>query len=103
MTSDEIKENRAGNTFPGIGGVTALTDWREYYPAMDYVLNNISQAADGTITFDFGTATGIDGVMADKQGGEDMRIYMPDGRYAGNSIDALPSGLYIMNGKKIVK
>lgn len=70
---------------------------------MDYVLTNISQAEDGTITFDFSTATGISSTIADKQNGKCCRIYMPDGRYAGENIEALPSGLYIMNGRKIVK
>lgn len=103
LSSTEIRANRAGNTFPGTGGVTTLTDWKEYSPAMDYVLTNISQAEDGTITFDFSTATGISSTIADKQKGKCCRIYMPDGRYAGENIEALPSGLYIMNGRKIVK
>ena len=30
-----------------------------------------------------------------------LRIYTIDGRYMGTSIDGLPSGIYVVNGKKI--
>lgn len=32
-----------------------------------------------------------------------VRVYTIDGRYVGSSLNSLPSGLYIVNGKKIVK
>ena len=33
----------------------------------------------------------------------DNRIYTLDGRYVGNDFNALGRGLYIVNGKKVVK
>ena len=33
----------------------------------------------------------------------DLRIYSIDGRYVGNNLQLLGRGIYIMNGKKVVK
>lgn len=46
---------------------------------------------------------GIDGVGEDKDTPADGRIYSIDGRYLGRDLNVLGHGLYIMNGKKIVK
>ena len=48
--------------------------------------------------------TGINDVITDanaQQGAQ--RIYTIDGRYVGTSLDSLPSGIYIMKGKKTLK
>lgn len=47
-------------------------------------------------------ATGIVTVRNDTTAGN-RRIYTIDGRYAGNSLDLLKPGIYIVNGKKTVK
>lgn len=51
-----------------------------------------------------GEATGINDVTndADAQQGA-QRIYTMDGRYVGTDFDSLPSGMYIMKGKKTLK
>ena len=48
--------------------------------------------------------TGISDVTndADAQQGA-QRIYTIDGRYVGTDFDSLPSGMYIMKGKKTLK
>ena len=48
--------------------------------------------------------TGINDVTknADAQQGA-QRIYTIDGRYVGTNLDSLPSGIYIMKGKKTLK
>ncbi|MBQ6652898.1 MAG: hypothetical protein IJM81_05825, partial [Prevotella sp.] len=46
--------------------------------------------------------TGIKQVNAEK-GIKDNRIYTIDGRYVGTSMNSLQRGIYIVNGKKIVK
>ena len=46
--------------------------------------------------------TGIEDVKVDVQT-NDGRIYTVDGRYVGNSFNALGRGIYIQNGKKYVK
>ena len=48
--------------------------------------------------------TGINDVTTDvdaQQGAQ--RIYTIDGRYVGTNFDSLPSGMYIMKGKKTLK
>lgn len=51
-----------------------------------------------------GTATAISGIEAGPAGsGEKGIIYTMDGRRAGTDLNALPKGIYIVNGKKIVK
>ena len=51
-----------------------------------------------------GETTGINDVTndADAQQGA-QRIYTMDGRYVGTNFDSLPSGMYIMKGKKTLK
>jgi len=71
-------------------------------------VTNITQNADGTISFDFmgGSATNvIDGIAAVRTQPEtaNSRIYTLDGRYAGTDASALGHGVYIQKGKKIVK
>lgn len=71
-------------------------------------ITNITQNADGTISFDFmgGSAdnviTGVDGVSANAVKA-DMRVYSIDGRYLGTDINALGHGVFVQGGKKIVK
>ena len=51
-----------------------------------------------------GETTGINDVTGNtdvKQGAQ--RIYTIDGRYVGTNFDSLPSGMYIMKGKKTLK
>lgn len=50
-----------------------------------------------------GTASGIDSVTTDNNKVTDNRIYSIDGRYMGKDMNALKKGIYIINGKKIVK
>lgn len=47
-------------------------------------------------------ATGIDDIAVQKSMVDD-RIYLLDGRYVGTSMDNLPKGVYIRNGKKVIK
>ena len=84
-----------------------------YTPNTDgsYNLNKsvtgITKNSDYTINFDFsidgGGGTGISGVTVDGAVKGDGRVYSLDGRYLGNDLDALQKGIYIVNGKKIVK
>lgn len=51
---------------------------------------------------DQGSVTGIDGlIIAPKPVNEN--VYNMSGQYVGNSLDEMPQGVYIVNGKKIVK
>ena len=71
-------------------------------------ITNIKRNADNTIDFDFmgGSTSNIisgisvinDGVAAKSTG-----VYSLDGRYMGNTLEGLPHGVYITNGKKVVR
>ena len=63
-----------------------------------------STAAKQFMLFSEGETTGINDVPTDadaQQGAQ--RIYTIDGRYVGTNFDSLPSGMYIMKGKKTLK
>lgn len=47
--------------------------------------------------------TGIDNLQQGKPLNGAQRIYTLDGRYVGTSFDTLPSGIYVIKGKKIAK
>ena len=73
-------------------------------------ITNITQNADGTIDFDFmggdpnNIITGIGGITANTTVKKaDNRVYTLDGRCLGDNIDAAGHGVFIQNGKKIVK
>lgn len=68
---------------------------------------NLLPGASGAKKFmvlDESKTTGISDVTndADAQQGA-QRIYTMDGRYVGTNFDSLPSGMYIMKGKKTLK
>ena len=74
---------------------------------MNKDITNITQNEDGTIDFDFmggsdtNVITAIGKTTADNAAA--TRIYTVDGRFAGTNIHALGHGIYVQNGKKIVK
>lgn len=124
MLGDDYPE---GNAYPS-GGRNSLTDdtapAAELYAAningkklMGKPLTDIHVNSDGTVGFTFkrlvdlsdapdlwkdGTS-GITETKAEGNVAADGRIYTVDGRYAGDDVQALGSGMYIVNGKKIIK
>lgn len=112
---NDRSSNTAGGDLYPYGGNNALTDTS--MPAsiiynggshMGKPVTGITQNADGTIDLDFmgGSAdniiTGVDGVAAvDRR--HKSGIYSLDGRYLGNNINAVGKGVFIKDGKKIVK
>ena len=57
--------------------------------------------AGAALNLSFGEATGIDGVAADAE--KNVKVYNVNGQYVGTSLEALPKGLYIVGGKKVLK
>lgn len=47
--------------------------------------------------------TGMDHLRQNKEQNGARRVYTLDGRYVGASFDTLPSGVYVIKGKKIAK
>ena len=72
-------------------------------------ITNITQNEDGSIDFDFmggsndNIISGIHFVENDKVSSYGLGVYSLDGRYLGSSVSGLNKGIYIVNGKKIVK
>lgn len=105
----------AGDLYP-FNGNNSLTDTSS--PAatiyqggstMDKPITNITQNEDGSIDFDFmggsndNIITGIHFVENDEAPSFGQGVYSLDGRYMGASANGLDKGIYIVNGKKIVK
>ena len=57
--------------------------------------------ASAALNLSFGEATGIDGVAVDAV--KSVKIYNVNGQYVGTNLDALPKGLYVVGGKKVLK
>lgn len=57
--------------------------------------------AGAALNLSFGEATGIDGVAVDAV--KSMKIYNVNGQYVGTNLEALPKGLYVVGGKKVLK
>ena len=71
---------------------------------MSKPITNIKQNNDGSVDFDFmgGGETAIAGVVNDNKN-VDNRVFSIDGVYLGNDINAVGNGVFIVNGKKVVK
>ena len=66
-----------------------------------YFFNVNGSTAGAALNLSFGEATGIDGVAVDAV--KNVKVYNVNGQYVGTSLDALPKGLYIVGGKKVLK
>lgn len=78
---------------PAVGKET-MKGFRAYFIAP-------TNTAGAALNLSFGEATGIDGVAADAE--KNVKVYNVNGQYVGTSLDALPKGLYIVGGKKVLK
>lgn len=86
------------------------TDGKFYVPAEGketmkgfraYFYNMNGGTAGAALNLSFGDATGINGVAADAE--KNVKVYNVNGQYVGTSLEALPKGLYIVGGKKVLK
>lgn len=86
------------------------TDGKFYIPAAGtatmkgfraYFYNINGSTAGAALNLSFGDATGINGVAADSE--KSVKVYNVNGQYVGTSLEALPKGLYIVGGKKVLK
>lgn len=108
-------DSQAGDLYP-FNGNNSLTDTSS--PAatiyqggttMGKPITNITQNEDGSIDFDFmggsndNIITGVHFIENDEMSSFGQGVYSLDGRYMGTSVNGLDKGIYIVNGKKIVK
>lgn len=67
-------------------------------------IENVPAGAKFMLMDNFGeVVTGIDGVDASELVRTTGRIYNLNGQMVGNDLQGLPSGIYIVNGKKVMK
>lgn len=114
----------SGDLFPGTGNmdpdtlnVSELSDAKPqpnfcWYDAAkttkvktNRALQNIKyESESGTVTFNYihDVATAIRSINAEKNT-DDNSIYNTDGKYMGDNLSTLPKGIYIRNGRKVVK
>lgn len=117
------KDNMKGDLFPGTSGITTLKASQNLPNFRWYADDNTSAATAqftpiaaglsdiseditlGTVSFTYwnDVAAGIDSPATDTTKYTDRRIFTTSGMYAGNDINTLPKGIYIINGQKIVK
>lgn len=76
------------------------TKSRYIYKVRAMAEDNIYSQWSEEKTFKFNKATGISPIIID---GKESEIYDLQGRRLGTSYDALPKGIYIIGGKKVVK
>lgn len=108
-------DSQAGDLYP-FDGNNSLTDTSspaatiyQGGTAMGKPITNITQNEDGSIDFDFmggsndNIISGIHFVENDEMSSFGQGVYSLDGRYMGTSVNGLDKGVYIVNGKKIVK
>ena len=53
MPQKEVNANWEGNTYPGTGNVTSLTNWKPFKGTMSKDITNIVQKSNGDVTFAF--------------------------------------------------
>ena len=63
---------------------------------------NYSFAVDSDVTLRIGDSSGITGISSDSSVGDTV-VYNLQGIRMGCSLDDLPAGIYIVNGRKVVK
>ena len=103
MSNKELEESYLGNTYPGAENVTSLTAWREYTPTMPFSLANISSDENGVISFDFlDNSSGIEHPSHDSVSMK-RAVFSLDGRRIDADFESLGKGVYIVDGKKVVK
>lgn len=83
-----------GKFYIPAAGTATMKGFRAYF----LVPTNTAGAA---LNLSFGEATGIDGVAADAE--KNVKVYNVNGQYVGTNLEALPKGLYIVGGKKVLK
>ena len=77
-------------------GKNKMNGFRAYF----FKPSSISAAA---FNINFGEATAINGVTTETSNVENMKVYNLNGQYVGTNLNALPKGLYIVGGKKVLK
>lgn len=90
-------------TYPGIDALIPSTATAAPFRGYIQPKSNTPGGAKRFIILMEDETTGIDNLQQGKPLTGAQRIYTLDGRYVGTSFDTLPSGIYVIKGKKIAK
>ena len=105
ITEDEAHAKQfASHPYPGEKNVTAINNFKLMDgTTLKCTAENIKESDYQIIIekLSIDEATGISDINVDKQ--HNATIYTLDGRVAGTSLKSLKPGVYVRNGKKIVK
>ena len=89
-----------GNKFYYSTGNTAIKAFRGYFKFVD-VLTSVEDANNVKVDFNIdGNTTLIYGLSTSQDG---SAVYTIDGKHMGSDMERLHRGIYIQNGKKVVK
>ena len=89
-----------GNKFYYSTGNTAIKAFRGYFDFVD-VLTSVEDANNVKVDFNIdGNTTRINGLSTSLDG---SAVYSIDGKHMGSDMEHLHRGIYIQNGKKVVK
>lgn len=89
-----------GNKFYYSTGNTAIKAFRGYFDFVD-VLTSVEDANNVKVDFNIdGNTTLINGLSTSQDG---SAVYTIDGKHMGSDMERLHRGIYIQNGKKVVK
>ena len=89
-----------GNKFYYSTGNTAIKAFRGYFKFVD-VLTSVEDANNVKVDFNIdGNTTLINGLSTSQDG---SAVYTIDGKHMGSDMERLHRGIYIQNGKKVVK
>ena len=83
-----------GKFYIPAAGTATMKGFRAYFIAP-------KNTAGAALNLSFGEATSIDGVAVEAE--KNVKVYNVNGQYVGTSLEALPKGLYIVGGKKVLK
>ena len=85
----------------------AATLWNENSEGtklMQGAILHIKQRKDGTVAFQYRAKQPIaDAIVAVRTPRSDRKVYTLDGRVAGTAVESLRRGIYIVDGKKVVR
>lgn len=101
-SESEYRQSHAGDPYPGSSNVIRIDSMQLNRTVINKPLYNIAEN-DGTITFDFlkdYILAGIDGITTLRRA--DDSVYDLQGRKIAETINQLPKGIYIHQGKKFV-
>lgn len=95
--TDIYKLNAEGSNFQK--GTTSMESFRAYFAATSY-----QYASDVlNIAIGGGTTTTIADMLPTKEASAKSGIYNLNGVKVGDTLESLPAGIYVINGKKVVK